>query len=212
MAISHNNAITHNHFHKDWQRRVRTRFDQPGRKVRRRNARKIKAAKVAPRPLDKLRPAVRCPTIKYNMKLREGRGFTLEELKVAGIPRKTAQTIGIAVDHRRRNWSQESLDANVERLNAYKSKLILFPRRNGKAKKGDSSKSELQSVNKGETSKTLPVVQPAVTFEGRKLTEEEKGFEAYKTLRKAQSDARYVGVREKRAKAKAADDAAVPKK
>ena len=38
---------------------------------------------MAPRPVDGLlRPAVRCPTIKYNTKLRAGRGFTLEELKV----------------------------------------------------------------------------------------------------------------------------------
>ncbi len=42
-----------------------------------------KAAAVAPRPVDgTLRPAVRCPTFKYNMKMRAGRGFTLEELKV----------------------------------------------------------------------------------------------------------------------------------
>ena len=57
--------------------------DQPGRKLRRRNARLSKAAAVAPRPVDKLRPIVRCPTIKYNRRVRAGRGFTLTELKVA---------------------------------------------------------------------------------------------------------------------------------
>ena len=55
---------------------------QPGRKLRRRNARLSKAAAVAPRPVDKLRPIVRCPTIKYNRRVRAGRGFTLTELKV----------------------------------------------------------------------------------------------------------------------------------
>jgi large subunit ribosomal protein L13e len=61
---------------------VRTHFDQPGRKLRRRQARISKAAAVAPRPIDLLRPIVRCPTIKYNRRVRAGRGFTLEELKV----------------------------------------------------------------------------------------------------------------------------------
>ena len=63
---------------------------------------------------------VSCPTYKYNLKQRAGRGFTLEEIKVicrpllrrlfganliyqaAGLSKKFARTIGIAVDHRRR--------------------------------------------------------------------------------------------------------------
>lgn len=45
-------------------------------------ARQSKAAAIAPRPVDRLRPIVRCPTIKYNRKVRAGRGFTLTELKV----------------------------------------------------------------------------------------------------------------------------------
>ena len=57
-------------------------FIQPGSKKRRRNARIQKAAAVAPRPVDKLRPIVRCPTIKYNRRVRAGRGFSLAELKV----------------------------------------------------------------------------------------------------------------------------------
>merc|ERR1712098_401605 len=46
MAIKHNQQIPHNHFRKDWQRRVRVHFDQHGRKLRRRNARLSKAAAV----------------------------------------------------------------------------------------------------------------------------------------------------------------------
>ena len=42
----------------------------------------MKAAAVAPRPVDLLRPVVRCPTIKHNRRLRAGKGFTLAELKV----------------------------------------------------------------------------------------------------------------------------------
>jgi large subunit ribosomal protein L13e len=139
MAIKHNQQIPNNHFRKDWQRRVRTHFDQPGRKHRRRDARLTKIAAVAPRPIDILRPIVRCPSIKYNRRVRAGRGFTLEELKEAKIPRKLALSIGIPVDHRRRNTNVESLQINVARLNEYRSKLILFPRKAGKVKKGDSA-------------------------------------------------------------------------
>ena len=139
MVLKHNNQLPNQHFRKDWQRRVKTWFDQPGRKKSRRVARIQKAARIAPRPVDGLlRPAVRCPTQRYNMRLRVGRGFTLEEIKEAGINRKEARNIGSAVDHRRRNHSQESLELNVQRLKAYKAKLIVFPRKASQPKKGDS--------------------------------------------------------------------------
>lgn len=90
------------------------------------------------RPLTLLRPAVRGQTVRYNRKVREGRGFTLSELKEAGVGRKEARGIGIVVDHRRRNLSEEGKKINVERLNAYKARLIVFPRKAKKPKKGDS--------------------------------------------------------------------------
>jgi len=115
--VKHNNVIPNAHFHKDWDKRVRTWFDQPAAKKRRRDARKAKAARIAPRPAaGALRPVVRCQTVRYNNKVRAGRGFTLEELKQAGVAVKTAPTIGIAVDHRRTNKSVESLETNVARL------------------------------------------------------------------------------------------------
>ena len=71
------------HFKKHWERWVRTWFDQPGQKKRRRTKRLQKAKAVAPRPASgPVRPVVRCPTFKYNTKVRFGRGFTYEELKV----------------------------------------------------------------------------------------------------------------------------------
>ena len=91
------------------------------------------------RPLTRLRPAVRGQTVRYNRKLREGRGFTLAELKAAGINRKEAKGVGIVVDHRRRNLSEEGKILNVERLKAYKQRLIVFPRKSGKPKQGDST-------------------------------------------------------------------------
>merc|ERR1719231_1337293 len=63
------------------------------------------------------------------MKARTGRGFTLAEIKAAGLNPKYARTIGIAVDHRRQNHSEESLARNTERLKAYLEKLVLFPLR-----------------------------------------------------------------------------------
>lgn len=137
-------AVLHaNHFRKDWQRRVRTWFNQPGRKLRRRNTRKAKAATLGVRPQSLLRPAVRGQTVRYNRKVREGRGFTLAELKEAGVGRKEARGVGIVVDHRRRNLSEEGKKVNVERLKAYKARLIVFPRKAGKPKKGDSSVCDL---------------------------------------------------------------------
>lgn len=170
-------------------------------------ARQKKAVKNFPRPTaGSLRPIVHGQTLKYNMKVRAGRGFSLEELKVlflllvchllynlllvkaqstktnplckqissfllilpgsssvlpwffcfklpinlncvyvwsshyifgfqaAGIPKKLAPTIGIAVDHRRRNRSLEGLQTNVQRLKTYKAKLVIFPRRARKVK------------------------------------------------------------------------------
>ena len=115
--------VPNGHFHKDWDRYVKTWFNQPARKEHRRKARIAKAAKIADRPLKSLRPVVRCPTLKYNLKSRLGRGFTLDEVKAAGISKKMACTIGIAVDHRRRNKSLESLQLNAQRLKEYKAKL-----------------------------------------------------------------------------------------
>lgn len=62
---------------------VKTWFNQPMRKKRRRANRTKKACQIAPRPVaGLLRPVVRCPTFKYNTRIRAGRGFTLDELKV----------------------------------------------------------------------------------------------------------------------------------
>ena len=85
MPAKRNQMVPNAHFHKDWDRYVKTWFNQPARKERRRKARAAKSARVAPRPVKTLRPIVRCPTYKYNIKDRQGRGFTLEELKAAGV-------------------------------------------------------------------------------------------------------------------------------
>jgi len=204
--MKHNNQHPNVHYHKDWQLRVRTWFDQPGRKKRRRHNRVTKAARIAPRPTELLRPAVRCPTLKYNTKLRAGRGFTLDELKEAKVRRKEALTIGIPVDHRRKNRSDESLQLNVQRLKTYRSKLIIFPKNAKKPKNADSESAETSTAVQ-QKGTVLPIKQLWTKEKARPITEEERAVSAYATLRKARSDARLVGVREVRRKAKEEEEA-----
>jgi len=208
MGFGKNNALPGNHFRKDWQRHVKTWFNQPGRKLRRRNARKAKAATLGVRPLTLLRPAVRGQTVRYNAKVREGRGFSLGELKEAGISRKTALGLGIVVDHRRRNLSVEGKTVNIERLKAYKGRLVVFPRKAGKPKKGDSSLDDLKAST---TRQTLALPPSAVPEGPRKITQEEREFNAYKTLRNNRAEARFEGVRKIRAAKKEEEEAAKKK-
>merc|ERR1711862_331106 len=146
--------------------------NQPARKIRRRGARIAKAARIAPRPLGKLRPVVHCPTYKYNVKVRAGKGFTIEELKAAGLSKAYAQTIGIAVDHRRRNQSVESLQLNAQRLKEYKSKLILFPINSKNAGKGDSTPEELSKAVQlaGEVMPVKPVVRESAPWPSTRIS------------------------------------------
>ena len=58
---------------------------------------------------------------------------------MAGINPKAAKTIGVSIDYRRRNRCTESLQLNVQRLKVYKSKLILFPKKQSQPKKGDAT-------------------------------------------------------------------------
>eukprot|EP01088_Endostelium_zonatum_P012602 TRINITY_DN26869_c0_g1_i1.p1 TRINITY_DN26869_c0_g1~~TRINITY_DN26869_c0_g1_i1.p1 ORF type:complete len:212 (-),score=47.07 TRINITY_DN26869_c0_g1_i1:42-677(-) len=203
----HNNMIPDAHFHKDWQNRVKTWFDQPGRKVRRRRVRAARAARIAPRPLDLLRPQVTCPTLRYNIKNRLGRGFTLDELRAAKINVHQALTIGIAVDHRRTNRSEEKFNDNVERLKKYSSSLILFPRKEGKPKQGDT-----KDVSKAQ--QHTGVVQPIKTGKLQFVTAKVEQYKtpAFTRLRRARADARLIGRRANRVKREAEKAAAANKK
>uniref|UniRef100_A0A7S4P0R6 60S ribosomal protein L13 n=1 Tax=Paramoeba aestuarina TaxID=180227 RepID=A0A7S4P0R6_9EUKA len=199
--VKHNNVLPNAHFHKHWQERVKCWFDQAPQKKSRRIRREKKAKRIFPRPVGgSLRPVVHPPTRKYNAKLRLGRGFTLEECKGAGIHPQFAKSIGIAVDHRRRNKTEESLALNVQRLKEYQSKLILFPRNKNKPKAGDSPAEVLKNVQQFSGS-ILPIKKAAAVTETREITEDEKKVSVYAQLRQARAFQRYVGRREKRAKA-----------
>lgn len=194
--VKHNNVVPNGHFRKDWQRFVRTWLDQPAAKKRRRRRRAEKAAKIAPRPVaGLLRSVVRCPTNKYNTRSRVGRGFTLAELKEAGINAKEARQIGICVDKRRRNSSVEGFQANVARLKAYKARLIVFPRRRGKFKKGDSTKADLAVAT--QLKGALMPVSHSKQIEDVEFADvnDVKDNEAYKTLRAEWTKKRYFGKR-----------------
>ena len=108
----------------------------------------------------------------------------------------------------------------MERLKAYRARLILFPRKPGQHKKGDASKEEVAAAHKGEnlakrSHHVLPVenvgLEEAVS-EMKKGDMGEGTKDAYRVLRQARSDARLVGVREKRAKAKAEEKETPAKK
>merc|ERR1712212_403632 len=201
FKMKHNNVLPNAHFKKDWQNRVKTWFNQPGRKKTRRVNRQKKALRIAPRPAaGLLRPAVRCPTFKYNTKVRMGRGFSFEELKTAGINPKYAQTIGIAVDHRRKNRSTESVQVNVQRLKEYRSKLILFPHKSGDGVNGiQESGEEVVAAATQLQGKIMPLVSSKPETRGRVITEEEKNSSVPRRTRKPKTKA-------------AGDDAAVLKK
>lgn len=91
-------------------------------------------------------------------------GFTLAEIKAAGLGVAFARSVGITVDHRRKNRCQESLELNKSRLQAYINKLVLYPRHASKlvtkAKGGilnDTAK-EAQKVTDKPIANTVPAL------------------------------------------------------
>jgi len=101
----------------------------------------------------------------------------------------------------------------VDRLKAYKARLILFPRKSGQHKKLDSSESDVKGISDGST-KTVNKVAGAFAIDagtGSKhgISEVQSGNlpkgeeNAYRKLRELRAETRYAGARAKRAKAKA---------
>ena len=214
--VKGNKAIPHIHLKKHWnpnssqKGNIKVWLAQPQKKAARRRNRLAAAKKAFPRPLRALRPQVNCCTVRYNMRRRLGRGFSLDELKAANINAKFAATIGIRVDNRRKNLSEEGLAANVERLKTYMSKLVLFPKNGKKVQEGEASAEECKAVSFNYTQ--APIANPAslqVAVEApRKLTAEEKSKNVYKFLKNNHSAVRFMGFRLKKAQKKAEREAA----
>ena len=200
--VKHNNAIAKIHLRKHWINRVKTHFDQPAKKSVRRQQRDKKAAAMFPRPINSLRPIVSSATRKHAGKVRLGRGFTLAELKDAKLSAKFARTVGISVDHRRTSTSMEQREANVRRLSEYKNKLILFPRRESKPKKGEIADSTAEQLkNATQVLGTVkPLSKPVQVVEYAAITEEDKKSRVYHALRTIRTNTRYKGRRDKKAK------------
>ena len=152
------------------------------------------------------------------MKVRYGRGFTLEELKNAGIHSKFAKTVGIAVDARRQDTCMETRDLNVKRLKAYLAKLILFPGKKSRklAKKmtdvkdqkprkqiiPDATTEKLKSAAAKEQvddKKVIPLQEPKLREKPLRITPEMKAPNSFVKIRLEKEKAKYAGVRKKRA-------------
>eukprot|EP01063_Lacrimia_lanifica_P037795 TRINITY_DN7889_c0_g1_i1.p2 TRINITY_DN7889_c0_g1~~TRINITY_DN7889_c0_g1_i1.p2 ORF type:complete len:232 (+),score=127.56 TRINITY_DN7889_c0_g1_i1:57-752(+) len=205
--VRHNNAIPRNHFRKHWnpessqKGHIKTFFQQAQQKKARRVKRQQKAKDIYPRPAGgALRPVVQACTQRYNMKQRVGKGFSLQELKVAGVTAQYARTIGVAVDHKRRNHSQEGLDRNTLRLKDYLSKLIVYPLKGGKksTKQGQiatASADQLKSVQQVTDAAVLPVAAVSTHEAPRDLSKDEKSRVIYNYLRAKNRDEKFIGVR-----------------
>merc|ERR1711890_216523 len=135
-----------------------------------------KAARLAPRPIGKLRPVVSCPTYKYNLKQRTGRGFTLEEIKAAGLRKK------------------------------YKSKMILFPLNAKKPRKGDATPEELSKAVQLAGTKVMAVKSVVKRARAMAITEDMVNFKAFQTIRRARACKRLHGIRLKKAADAEADE------
>ena len=213
--VRHNNVVPNVHLRKDWDKRVKTWFNQPARAARRAAARKAKASSVFPRPVaGALRPVVQCPTQMHNGRARLGRGFTLDELKKAGMSTTHARAYGISVDYRRRNTSEGPLNTNVQRLKLYRSKLVLLPKHWGQthdAKPVELRKKIKDAIAARKVRKhakphtkaaavpvesvvqqqlALPFVQKAVIEAPRVPTDAEKKLHAYNVITKLRVKAR----------------------
>jgi len=201
--VKHNNVIQSAHLRKHWMGRVKCFFNAPAHKKLRLQRRAAKAAARGTAPISKLRPLVHGQTKKYAHKIKFGRGFSLAELRAAGLTASFAQTVGIAVDHRRRNTDSDAMAANVKRLSEYKSKLILFPRRENKPKKGlinDSTADQLKTASQNTTRGVLGLPRVTPRCKRETLTAELKNAKVYNKLRIERDTKRNKGRRDKRAK------------
>ncbi|XP_006875934.1 PREDICTED: 60S ribosomal protein L13-like [Chrysochloris asiatica] len=101
---------------------------------------------------------VHCPTVRYHTKVRAGRGFSLEELRVTGIH-----------------------------------------------KKGNSSAEELKLTTQL-TEPVMPIWNVYKKEKAQVITQEEKDFKAFASLRMARAHARLFGIRANRTKETAEQD------
>ena len=190
--VRHNNMIHNVHLKFDWADKVKTWYNQPGRKKRIRILRQKKAKLVSPNPTHKIRPIVRGQTNKYNTKIKLGKGFTKKEVNEAGIKGLSyARSLGIAIDLRRKDTSKETLDLNAGRIKEYLSRMILYPRNEKKpdkkpqvqeatADKLNSAEAKIQNTIKG----VIELPKKEIGYSFSPITEQMKKQNVYQTQRK----------------------------
>merc|ERR1712094_90887 len=132
-----------------------------------------------------------------------GEGVLSRRAQGGGHPRQARPDHRDPVDNRRRNISLEGLQANVNRLKMYKSKLVLFPRNLKKPKAGDASAEELQTATQLGGTTVMPP-KKAPTLKMVALDSEQKNNKAFAKLRVERMNQRMVGIRHKRALAEEA--------
>lgn len=145
-------------------------------------------------------------TQKYQGKARIGRGFTFAECKAAGLTPTFARTVGIAVDHRRKNKSADDMAANVARIKAYKDNLVLIPRRAGKQKKGEINDSPAKAAAEQRNNSALLKlpVKKAAEPEFVKIDANMKKFDAAAKCRSLYLEKRDHGRKQRKAELAAA--------
>ncbi len=134
--------------------------------------------------------------------------------QAAKVVPKAAAGLGIAVDHRRKNRSEEAFRINVDRLTKYTEKLVVFPRRNNNLKAGDAKKEERAAVQQVTTKMVVPLPTISKKEKARAITEKEANAprSVFNVLKRAAVSAKLWGKREKAAVKLAASKAAADKK
>jgi len=87
-----------------------------------------------------MRAAIAKPVIKRNFGyiVRKGRGYSLEELKEAGLDRMAAQNAGVPVD----TWRKTKLAENVEQLKLVAKAIKESPKKPAKKAAKQTKKKE----------------------------------------------------------------------
>ncbi|ABW98025.1 rpl13 (nucleomorph) [Hemiselmis andersenii] len=148
--VKHNNTTKSGHFKKSWQKKVKTWFKSPSKKLKRRNNRnKINKYLFSNDYLKKIfRPIVHCPTKVHNLKVKIGRGFSYPEILNTGISSKKICSLGISVDKRRKN-RKKNRQFNEKRLENYFKNINVTGKKKVESLMNNSKK-EKDSIKKKE--------------------------------------------------------------
>merc|ERR1711974_546446 len=98
---------------------------------------------------------------------------------------------------RRRNRSIEALQLNVQLLKEYKAKLILFPVKASKPRKGDATKEDMDKASQM-VGTVMPLKVKASRIRPMEITEDMKSYNVRAAIGQARAYKRLHSIREKR--------------